>query len=78
VTNVEAEVNRDASRVKTLLVDQAVQPVRWEETVMKLFQWGCTRALEIGPGKVLKGLIKRIVPALETDNFEAPADLAKI
>lgn len=77
VTNVEAEVNRDAGRVKTLLIEQAVQPVRWEETVMKLSQLGCRRALEIGPGKVLKGLIKRIAPALETDNFEAPPDLAK-
>ena len=77
VTNVEAEVNRDASRVKTLLVEQAVQPVRWEETVMKLSQLGCTRSLEIGPGKVLKGLVKRILPALEIDNFDAPADIAK-
>ena len=77
VTNVEAEVNRDASRVKTLLIEQAVEPVRWQESVMKLSQSGCGRALEIGPGKVLKGLIKRIAPALETDNFETPADLAK-
>ena len=78
VTNVEAEVNRDASRVKTLLIEQAVQPVRWEESVMKLSQLGCRRALEIGPGKILNGLIKRIAPALETDNFETPADLARM
>jgi [acyl-carrier-protein] S-malonyltransferase len=78
VTNVEAEVNRDAGRVKTLLIDQAVRPVRWEESVQKISQLGCARALEIGPGKVLKGLIKRIAPALETDNFEAPPDLARM
>ena len=78
VTNVEAEVNRDASRVKTLLIEQAVQPVRWQESIMKISQLGCGRALEIGPGKVLKGLIKRIAPALETDNFEAPPDLARM
>jgi len=78
VTNVEAEVNREASRVKELLIEQAVQPVRWEESVMKLWQLGCQRALEIGPGKVLKGLIKRIAPALETENFEAPPDLARM
>lgn len=78
VTNVEAEVNREASRVKTLLIEQAVQPVRWEESVMKLSQSGCRRAMEIGPGKILKGLIKRIEPALETDNFETPADLARM
>jgi [acyl-carrier-protein] S-malonyltransferase len=78
VTNVEAKVNLDANRVKSLLVDQAVQPVRWEESVLQLSELGCARALEIGPGKVLKGLIKRIAPALECDNFETPADLARI
>jgi [acyl-carrier-protein] S-malonyltransferase len=78
VTNVEATVNLDANRVKWLLVDQAVQPVRWEESVLKLSELGCERALEIGPGKVLKGLIKRIAPALECDNFESPADLGRI
>jgi len=78
VTNVEAEVNRDAGRVKALLIDQAVRPVRWQESVQKIYQLGCARALEIGPGKVLKGLIKRIAPALETENFEAPPDLARM
>lgn len=78
VTNVAAEVNLDPGRVKSLLVDQAVQPVRWEESVHKLEALGCTKAWEIGPGKVLKGLIKRISPAMEVDNFETPQDLAKI
>ena len=78
VTNVEAEVNRDANRVKELLVEQAVRPVRWEESVQKLSQMGCQRAMEIGPGKVLKGLIKRIVPSMELDNFETPQDLARV
>lgn len=78
VTNVEAEVNQDASRVKALLTEQAVKPVRWEESVQKLSQLGCQRALEIGPGKVLKGLIKRIAPALAVDNFESPQDLPRV
>jgi [acyl-carrier-protein] S-malonyltransferase len=78
VTNVEAEVNRSAERVKPLLIEQAVKPVRWEESVRKLSQLGCRRGLEIGPGKVLKGLIKRIAPAMEADNFESPDDLARV
>jgi [acyl-carrier-protein] S-malonyltransferase len=78
VTNVEAEVNRSAERVKPLLIEQVVKPVRWEESVKKLSQLGCQRALEIGPGKVLKGLIKRIAPAMEADNFEIPDDLARV
>ncbi len=78
VTNVAAEVNSDPAQVKSLLVNQTVQPVRWEESVRKLEALGCTKAYEVGPGKVLKGLIKRISPAMEVDNFEAPQDLAKI
>ena len=78
VTNVEAEVNLNADRVKSLLSEQAVQPVRWEESVKKLAELGCRRVVEVGPGKVLKGLIKRILPALDTDNFEAPQDLPRL
>ena len=78
VTNVEAEVNLNADRVKLLLSEQAVQPVRWEESVKKLAELGCRRVVEVGPGKVLKGLIKRILPALDTDNFEAPQDLPRL
>ena len=78
ITNVEADVNLDASRVKSLLIKQAVRPVRWEESVKKIAALGCNRAVEIGPGKVLKGLMKRIVPALEVDNFESPSDLSKM
>ncbi len=77
VTNVGADVNLDAGRVKSLLIEQAVRPVRWEESVKKLAALGCNRAVEIGPGKILKGLMKRIVPDLEVDNFESPSDLSK-
>jgi [acyl-carrier-protein] S-malonyltransferase len=78
VTNVDAEVNLDATRVKSLLTEQAVRPVRWEESVRKLEQLGVSRVLEIGPGKVLKGLVKRISPKMESDNFEMLQDLARV
>jgi len=78
VTNVEAEVNLDAERVRPVLVEQAIRPVRWEESVRKLASLGCGGAVEIGPGKVLKGLIKRIAPTMEVDTFEAPQDLSKL
>jgi [acyl-carrier-protein] S-malonyltransferase len=78
VTNVEADVNRDARRIKPLLIEQTVQPVRWEESMRKLESLSCVRIWEIGPGKVLKGLINRISPALHTDNFEGPQDLRKL
>jgi [acyl-carrier-protein] S-malonyltransferase len=78
VTNVEAEVNFSADRVKSLLVDQAVLPVRWEESVHRLEELGCARLWEIGPGKVLKGLISRISPHLTVENFATPQDLGRI
>jgi len=77
VTNVEADVNLDCQRVKALLTEQTVRPVRWEESVRKLDQLGCQRVWEVGPGKVLRGLIKRIAPSLEVDNFATPKDLER-
>ena len=76
ISNVEAELNSDPGRVKDLLIRQTVSPVRWEETVRKLEQLGCERIYEVGPGKVLRGLIKRIAPSLELDNFQTAADSA--
>lgn len=78
ITNVEAALNRDSTKVKSLLIEQAVRPVRWEESVRCLEELGCERVLEIGPGKVLSGLIKRISPKLKADNIETPEDLQKI
>lgn len=78
MTNVEAAINLDCERVKSLLVEQAVSPVRWEESVRRLEELGCTDVLEIGPGKVLSGLIKRISPNVGVENIESPQDLKKI
>ena len=78
ITNVEAEVNHDAAKVKSLLVRQAVSPVRWEDSVKRLEALAPERVLEIGPGKVLAGLIKRISPKLNVDNIEKPDDLKKL
>lgn len=58
--NVEATPNTDAGRIAELLVRQVDSPVRWEETLVAMAEAGVTRALEIGPGKVLAGLAKRI------------------
>ncbi|HBA40727.1 MAG TPA: malonyl CoA-acyl carrier protein transacylase, partial [Deltaproteobacteria bacterium] len=73
-----ALINLDCGRVKSLLVEQAVRPVRWEESVKRLEEMGCAHALEIGPGRVLSGLIKRISPRVEVGNIESPQDLKKI
>jgi [acyl-carrier-protein] S-malonyltransferase len=78
VTNVEAEVNWSSDRVKALLVEQAIRPVRWEQSVRKLDELGVRQVIEVGPGKVLKNLIKRIAPAMTVENFDMPEDLSKV
>ena len=78
ISNVNAEVNLDAARIKLLLAEQAMRPVRWEESVRRLESLGVSKMLEVGPGRVLKGLVKRISPKIEVDTFEAPQDLARL
>lgn len=78
VTNVEAEINTSKERVKPLLVAQVSSPVRWEESMRKMIEEGIEQTLEIGPGKVLSGLMKRIDPTIETKNIEDVQTLKKI
>ncbi len=78
VTNVEATVNLDAARVKPLLVEQVVAPVRWDESVRTLVEAGCEHAVELGPGRVLSGLIRRIDRRVRNLHVEAPADVDKL
>jgi len=78
VTNVEAEVNHSKDRVKGLLVAQVSSPVRWEESMRKIIDKGVEQVLEIGPGKILSGLMKRIDHRIETKNLEDLQTLHKI
>ena len=64
VTNVEATPNHDAARVRELLVRQVTAPVRWEESVERVAALGVTAAVELGAGKVLTGMVKRIAKAI--------------
>lgn len=77
VTNVEAAPNSDPARIKELLLEQVTGSVRWVETVQALEKEGVTRVVELGPGKVLCGLVKRIAKGIETVNVEDPAGLEK-
>jgi [acyl-carrier-protein] S-malonyltransferase len=78
VTNVEAEINTSKDRVKGLLVAQVSSPVRWEESMRKVIEKGIEQVVEIGPGKVLSGLMKRIDRRIETKNLEDLQSLKKI
>lgn len=78
VTNVEAEINASKDRVKPLLVAQVSSPVLWEDSMRRMIREGIEKVLEIGPGKVLSGLMKRIDPKVGTGNLEDIQTLRKI
>ena len=77
VSNVEAKPNTDPLRVVPLLLEQVSAPVRWIECVEAMKAAGVTRVVELGPGKVLCGLVKRIAKDIETFNVEDSASLEK-
>lgn len=71
--NVTARPVQDKTEIKKLLLDQLSAPVRWEETINNMIADGVTDFVEVGPGKVLQGLIKRIDKSVNIsgiDSFE--------
>ena len=70
VTNVDADLLTEGARVMDALVRQVTAPVRWEEVVLRLARDGVTTCVEVGPGKVLSGLIRRIAPQVQVLNVE--------
>jgi len=78
VANVDAQPKRTASESIDALIKQVSSPVRWESVVQRLAAEGATHYVEVGPGKALSGMIKRIVDGATIQNVEGPADLAAI
>ena len=76
VANVEAEAVTDPEAIRTDLVTQVTATVRWRESVAFMSAHGVTRFIELGAGKVLTGLIKRIVEGATTINVGGPVDVA--
>jgi [acyl-carrier-protein] S-malonyltransferase len=77
VTNVEAKPNAEGSRMPELLQRQVTAPVRFVEMVEAMVESGVTRVLEVGPGRVLSGLIRRIDAKLERGNLSAFSELTE-
>lgn len=78
VTNTEAKANSDSERVADILVDQVVSPVRWAESLEFLRDSGVSRFFEIGPSKVLSGLVKRTLRDASCASIEKPDELHHI
>jgi [acyl-carrier-protein] S-malonyltransferase len=77
VRNVDAGVTRSASDVVPLLLSQVASPVRWTDCVARLAAEGATAFVEVGPGRVLTALTRRIVDGARALSVEDPASLDK-
>ena len=60
MSNVTAQETNDPNDIKRLLIEQIEKPVRWREIVINMIESKVEKFIEIGPGKVLSGLVKRI------------------
>lgn len=76
--NVTAGPIQNSEEIKKLLFDQLSAPVRWEETIINMIQDGATKFVEVGPGKVLQGLIKRINKDVSIVGIDKLDDLNKL
>ena len=75
--NAYAAAVRNPDEIVEVLVKQVSSPVRWEETIRAMRADGVTAFVELGPGRVLSGLVRRIDPDVEVLNVEDPASWSK-
>ena len=68
--NVTGEFATDVDNIRQLLFQQITQSVQWEKTLHTIKNTGITHFIEVGPGKVLSGLVKRTLPESSTMNVE--------
>lgn len=77
-TNVTGQAVTEPDEIRTMLRDQIVSPVRWESSMHNMVADGFTQFIEVGPGKVLRGLFKRIDPSVNVDTADTWGDFERI
>jgi [acyl-carrier-protein] S-malonyltransferase len=75
VLNAGASATRDPDELRQELAVQVYSPVRWIDTLQRLAELGCDRYLEVGPGQVLTGMVRRTLPDARSASFGSIADL---
>ena len=78
IANVTASPINDPADIKKLLVEQIYSKVRWRESILYMANQNITEYLEIGPGKVLTGLVKRILPSANSSSINSIEDIKNI
>ena len=78
ISNVTAEEISHKEELKKLLVDQIENRVRWRESIINMIDKGVNHFIEIGPGKVLSGLVKRINKDVKIDTINSESDVSNL
>ncbi|MDP7018608.1 MAG: ACP S-malonyltransferase [Pirellulaceae bacterium] len=68
VSNVDAQAHTDPDEIRELLIQQVVSPVRWEDSMRAMLSAGVDQFVEIGPGRVLRGLLRRVDRRISCEN----------
>jgi [acyl-carrier-protein] S-malonyltransferase len=75
ISNVTAKEEADVDKIRPLLIDQITSRVRWRESIDFMIKQGVASFLEIGPGKVLSGLVKKINRNVKVSNINSIEDI---
>jgi len=78
VNNVTAKAEKDGENIKKLLVEQIYSKVRWRESILYMIKNGVNEFIEIGPGKVLSGLVKRISGNVNVKSINTIEDIKSL
>ena len=78
ISNVTADEISDVNDLKSLLISQIEKKVRWRESIINMINYGVNQFIEIGPGKVLTGLIKRIDKNVKTSSINNQSDIERL
>ena len=78
INNVTAGPENDAEKIKKLLIDQIYSTVRWRESILNMHKEGIKNFVEIGPGKVLTGMVKRTIKGANCFSINSIADIKNL
>ncbi len=78
VSNVSADYHADPDGVRHLLEEQVAKPIRWQASIERLVSEGFDRFAEVGPGRVLTGLMRKINRAVTATNHSKAEALEKV
>ena len=78
INNVTAKPEKNAEIIKKLLVEQIYSTVRWRESLINMFQTGIKNYVEIGPGKVLTGMVKRTIKNINCFSINSITDIKNL